>query len=293
MNNLVEKIAIGTVQFGLNYGINNTNGIPSEADIDNLLRFIFDEGIDTLDTAYNYGNSEIRIGRFLQKSGKPFKVISKAPKNSKISTIEKYFLESLERLTIPHLYGFLLHDFIDYENDKRILAPLYELKNNGKVDKVGFSLYHPEQLEMLFNDKVQFDIVQIPYNLADRRFEKYLGELKKRNIEIHVRSVFLQGLFFMNPETIPEKLIPFKSFLILLDEQSKSFNKSIASIALNFVLHNMLIDKVVLGVDNVDQMKKNILDVDTNLSENDLRQIISELEKIRIPEKLLMPSNWN
>lgn len=292
MNSLSSKIVLGTVQFGLTYGINNKTGIPNPNEFNELLKFANHEGIDTLDTAYNYGISEQRIGKFLRTNKIEFRIISKAPSKSNSENINKYFNQSLNRLCTGQMYGYLLHDFNDYINDKKILISLSTLKEKGKVGKIGFSLYHPEQLEKLLNDNIEFDLIQLPYNLADRRFETYFPELREREIEVHTRSVFLQGLFFMNPDELPTKLKPFKELLQKLKELSKKNNRNIENITLNFALQNEFINNVVLGIDNIKQLTMNLNEVNHKLNDEEIRLIDLEMKKIKIPQELLIPSNW-
>lgn len=287
-----NKLAIGTVQFGLNYGINNNTGILDDHNLQELLISANLNGINTLDTAYNYGKSEERLGKLLQNISKKFNIISKAPQNSDSQNINTYFNESIARLQVNSLYGYMLHNFDDYNNDKNIVSVLNSFKEKELVKKIGFSLYYPEQLEQLFNENIQFDILQIPYNIADRRFEPYFTELKDRIIEVHTRSVFLQGLFFMEENVLPDKLKAFIPFIKKLNIISKKIDKNIEDILLNFVLQKIQIDKVVLGVDNTPQLNKNTKAAENKLSHEELELIELELSELKIPSELLIPSNW-
>jgi len=287
-----NKLAIGTVQFGLNYGINNSTGILDDHNLQELLISANLNGINTLDTAYNYGKSEERLGKLLQNISKKFNIISKAPQNSDSQNINTYFNESIARLQVNSLYGYMLHNFDDYNNDKNIVSVLNSFKEKELVKKIGFSLYYPEQLEQLFNENIQFDILQIPYNIADRRFEPYFTELKDRIIEVHTRSVFLQGLFFMEENVLPDKLKAFIPFIKKLNIISKKIDKNIEDILLNFVLQKIQIDKVVLGVDNTPQLNKNTKAAENKLSHEELELIELELSELKIPSELLIPSNW-
>jgi len=288
-----KKLVLGTVQFGLNYGINNTSGIINDNSLSELLSYGFEKGIDTIDTAYNYGSSEERIGKYLSKYRRDFKLISKAPKGTNSHNIKEYFQESLGKLNSDSIYGYMLHDFDDYLNDKKNFNSLMDLRQSGVVKKIGFSLYYPEQLDVIFSDDLKFDLLQLPYNIADRRFENYFEKLKSKNVEIHIRSVFLQGLFFMTSDKLPNKLKPFSNFLDNLIELSKEMSITIDNIALNFVVHNRNIDKVVIGVDNKVQLKNNLNQIKNWIEPEKLLQIKEELNKIDIPQKLLIPSNWN
>lgn len=288
----MNKLALGTAQLGLNYGINNKSGVIAEESLSELLNYAFNKGIDTLDTAYNYGNSEERIGKYLSVNNCNFKVITKAPRGSDTINVKKYFQETLDKLKKKSVYGYMLHDFNDYLNDKKIINSLTDLKNSGLINKIGFSLYYPEQLDILFNDKRNFELIQVPYNLVDRRFEKYFEQLKNRNVEIHVRSVLLQGLFFMKPEELPEKLKPFNNFLDKLNQISQYTNRTIENIALNFVAQNQNVDKIVVGVDNQKQLIDNLSEINNMIDAEKLLHIKDELAELNLPTELLIPSNW-
>lgn len=288
----IKKLALGTVQFGIDYGINNNTGMLDDLNLQELLVSANLNGINTLDTAYNYGKSEERLGRLLQNIPEKFNIISKAPQNSDSKNINTYFNKSIARLHVNNLYGYMLHNFDDYNNDKNIVSVLNSFKEKELVKKIGFSLYYPEQLEQLLSDNIQFDILQIPYNIADRRFESYFTELKDRDIEVHTRSVFLQGLFFMEENVLPDKLKVFIPLIKKLNVISQKNNKNIEDILLNFVIQKKHIDKVVLGVDNTIQLNKNIKASVNKLSRKELTLIDLELSEIKIPSELIIPSNW-
>lgn len=251
---MIDKLALGTVQFGIDYGINNTTGIVPEKSVYSILKLCALNQIHVIDTAYAYGISEEILG--LSDLTK-FKVVSKLPPSTK-SEVKSYCEKSLKRLSISTLYGYLLHNFSIYNTDKGVWEKMVELKAEGKTSKIGFSLYNPEELEQIFNDELSFDIIQIPYNIFDRRFESYFPELKSRNIEIHTRSAFLQGLFFKPIEELPKNFDSVKSKLSHLDVIIEDLEISKAQSCLGFALSNRYIDHVVVGIDNLDQLKSNI-----------------------------------
>lgn len=252
---MINKLALGTVQFGLDYGINNNSGQVSSESVEEILAYAKSKGIDTIDTAFAYGNSETVLGR--TDSLSDFKVVSKLP--TEVRNNPKYFLDlSLKNLGLSRMYGYLLHNFSIYKEDKTIWQELIALKRDGLIEKIGVSLYSVEELEELWSDNVQLDLVQVPYNLFDRRFDKVLPELKERGVEVHTRSTFLQGLFFMHLDQLPDYFNSIKEKLLFLKEYSKETNISIASLCLAFVLSNPKIDKIVIGVDNKNQLIENI-----------------------------------
>lgn len=293
MNNLLNKLVIGTAQFGLDYGINNKSGKVPKDEVYKILDSANENGIEFIDTAQLYGDSEILLGSYLKDRGTSFNIISKL-QDCTPDEVETKVQESLDRLHSKKLYGILLHSFDTYLKNPLVYKTLLSLKERGTIGNVGFSLYYPEQLLKLINDDIEIDLVQIPYNLFDRRFENYFEILRERNIEIHVRSVFLQGLFFMPPENLPLKLKEFFEYLSLIKETSAKLKMSIYELALLFVISNTSIDKAVIGVDNV----KHIMDIINSINDsyklglvNSNKIIFSKLEVKN--ETILIPSNWN
>ena len=274
------KLVLGTVQFGVQYGINSA-GRPDEQMVKAILEEAQALGINTLDTSSGYGEAEEILGRTISK-GHPFKIVSKYPKGN--VPVKEMFLSSLDRLKVNSLYGYLLHHFEVYRDNPDVWREFMALKEDGKVQRIGFSLYMPDELEILLKNNVDFNLLQIPRNIFDRKFDPYLRELKDRGVEIHVRSTFLQGLFFKDRQTLPDKLKPLKKYLEELDNISKETGMSIAELALNFNYQNENIAGVLIGVDNVDQLKTNV----GSLSDQSVNIDISVKEK-----ELLNPVNWN
>ena len=276
----MSKLILGTVQFGLQYGINSA-GRPSEEAVKSILAEAFQGGINTLDTSSAYGNSEEILGECITPE-EDFKVVSKYPKGE--TPVGEMFKDSLKRLKVDKLYGYLLHHFEVYNNNPKVWDEFIALKESGKVQKVGFSLYTPEELQFILDHKSPFDLIQVPFNIFDKKFLPLMKEVHEKGVEIHVRSTFLQGLFFKDRETLPEKLRPLKKYLLELDDFSRQSGLSISEIALNFNLQNPYIDGVLIGVDNVSQLQMNLTSVkDTPI---DVNIVVKEKE-------LLNPVNWN
>lgn len=285
MNSLLNKLVLGTVQFGCQYGINSA-GRPSDEEIKKILGICKSTGIDTLDTSAAYGNSEDILGNVLD-ADEYFKIISKYPICS--LSVQKRLSDTLNALHIGKLYGYLLHHFGIYVNNPDIWNDFVEMKQMGKTEKIGFSIYTTDELDRILDDNVPFDIVQIPYNIFDRKFEPYLEELHNRGILIHVRSVFLQGLFFKNTQNLRVSLKPLKTQLDKLHDYCNLRNISIEEIALNYILSNPNVSGVLIGVDNSEQLKSNIRIANRCLTQND----IDFIKSIEIEDKqLLNPSNW-
>ena len=281
------KLALGTVQFGIAYGINNQSGVPKDAELKSIFSIAKQSGIDVLDTAQAYGNSEIRIGDF---SNDEFKVISKFKNLSAPFPFHTELRESLKRLKTDSLYGYMAHDVDLLLENPSWWEGLKLAKEQDLVKKIGYSLYSVNQLEALLAKQIIPDIIQFPYNILDRRFESFLFELNSMGVEIHTRSVYLQGVFQMEPSQLPVYLEPLQNYLKIVRKIAKINQLSIGQICLRFVMNNPFINKVVIGIDNLSQLKENvsICQID-NLSEG----IMNDLLSIEVKEKnLLNPANW-
>lgn len=286
--NYVNKLVLGTVQFGLNYGINNQSGQVSQDEVDSILKLAYQNGIKTLDTSAAYGNSETVLGKSLNALELDYRIVSKYPQSLN-RVVEAVLSDSLEHLCQRRIYGYLVHHFDFYLAHPQIWKEMEFLKEKGLIEKIGFSLYSTMQLQYLLDHNVKFDILQFPYNLLDLQFEPYLKELKLRNVEVHTRSAFLQGLFFKDLSALTDTLLPLKSYLESLHEYCNCNNLSIEQLALNYVASNLNIDGVLIGVDNCKQLQANIDALQKGIRQQDIEFISS----IRVLEtKLLNPANW-
>jgi len=285
--NLSNKLILGTVQFGLPYGINNSTGKVSKAEVSKILDEAKSNEVSILDTSYAYGDSETILGELLDKDDY-FKIVSKLPRTTE--SPKSIFEETTKRLRKNKLYGYLIHHFDYFKEKPDIWIDIQFLQGEGLVKKTGFSLYNVQELEYLFSKNIVFNLVQIPYNILDRTFEPYLKELKHRNIEIHTRSVFLQGLFFKPVDKLPEKLKPLKSYLVAINEFCREQNITMEELALNSVIHHPDIDGVLIGVDNIIQLQKNIKSIWTETPAK-VSEFINTLDVKN--KELLNPVNWN
>ena len=288
-----SKLILGTVQFGLNYGINNAIGKMSEDKVFELLENAYDLGVKTLDTAEAYGNAHSVISNFHKQSKKRFNIISKYS-----SSNFDYPIDLVERIqvhcsnfNVNYLEGYMFHSYNDFKmNINKDPNVLDNIKNSGLVKKIGVSVYSNDEIEDLLNFK-NINLIQLPFNLFDNEYQRkeILEKAKKRNIEIHTRSAFLQGLFFKDVNTLHKNLLPLKKDLSDLILLSKKSNISLAELALNYPLSKSYIDKVLIGVDSLEQLKYNI-----KVTENKFDKLIYEkVDCIQIENtKLLNPSNW-
>src|SRR4030067_1963072 len=261
----------------MDYGSNNQRGKIPEKEVFEILYEASSLGIDTLDSAYAYGNSEAVIGNFIRESKKDFKIISKSP-NKESGEIEKIFDSSLKKLNVKAFYGYLIHSFDHYRKYPEIWNLLNKLKSNKKIGKIGFSLYYTSELDYILENNLNIDIIQVPYSIFDQRFARYFQELKSKDVEIHVRSVFLQGLVFRNPGELDNYFIKIKDKLENLNLLSGKQNIPMVALCLNFVALNESIDKVVVGVDSLNNLKEIVSSLDYM---NGVRNIRQELYSFR------------
>ncbi len=281
-----SKLALGSVQFGLNYGISNKTGVPDDESLIEILKVAKDSNITKIDTASAYGNAEKRIGQL----ARDFQIITKFSNVKSVDELNLSLGHSLQNLNAPNIYAYLAHHSNDIINNLDIWKGLIALKQDNKTQKIGYSLYEIEQLEILLSLNIIPDIVQLPYSIFDRKFEPFLPILKKHNTEIHIRSVFLQGLYFLDTKTLPNKLKPMATALNKLEDICSKYNLTKAQVAINYIAKNNAVDNIVIGVENAKQLAHNI--ALTNHS-NILNEVYSEIEAIEITDKkLLNPSNW-
>ncbi|MDP8213183.1 MAG: aldo/keto reductase [Candidatus Zapsychrus exili] len=286
----VSRIALGTVQFGQDYGIANNRGKILEKESYEILNYAKDVGVNCLDTACTYGDSESIIGEFLLKNKDSFNVVSKLSVDGD-EDLEEIIGNSLKKLNMDSLYGYLLHRFEDFVEKEWLWNAFEGLKAKGLVSKIGFSLYNTKDLDFILSKNINFDLIQVPYSIFDRRFERYFNILKQKNVEIHVRSVFLQGLFFLDPNSLKGHLPKAKDHLNKIRDISQKNDISISALCLNYALLDEYIDKVVIGIDGLDHLRENIKNL--NLFDK-VCEIKEEIDKLSIEdEDILLPNKWS
>lgn len=284
-----NKIVLGTAQFGMDYGINNKRGKIPKDEVFEIFNLALKSGVNTLDTAYSYGESETIIGEFTAEYKKEFQIISKLPK-CELSEVEKILNSSLFKLNIDTIYGYMIHNFQYYIENPRIWNILEIMKLNGKIKKIGISLYYPYELEYLIKNGIKIDLIQVPYSIFDQRFEQYISELKNSGVEIYVRSVFLQGLFFKNPDELTGDFEKIKEKIAHLTLLSTKLNVPIAALCINFAILNEFVDRVVVGVDSIDNFR-DIISSSKYIAGT--KKVLSELYSFKEnDENIILPLNW-
>lgn len=284
----MAKLILGTVQFGLNYGINNSNGRPSFEVAKSILDLAYENHIDELDTADAYGDAQKVLNSYFQNSNNKFKIMSKFIWD-KTKDFNFHLDQSLNALNQTFLDGYYFHRFDDFKNFPHF-DQVETAKQAGKLKDLGVSLYTLDELEMALNHP-HVNLIQLPFNLFDRSEKKQslLKKAKEKNIKIYIRSVFLQGLFFKDLEALPNFLLPLKNNLIALKALTLKNNLSMEKMAMGYVNSMDFIDGVLIGVDSVEQLKNNLESAKITLT----KDLIKEIELIEIENiELLNPANW-
>jgi len=290
---MIAKMSLGTVQFGQDYGIANTRGKVQKSEVFEILDYAHSVGIDCLDTAFAYGESESVIGEYWKEKHDRFKIVSKLPPfdQYKPGKVEEVFEQSLKRLGAQRLYGYLVHQFHDLQINSPLWRDLEGLKKNGRVKKIGVSLYSPDELFFLLEKEIELDIIQVPYSIFDRRFEKHFELLNKKGVEIQVRSVFLQGLAFLGLDDLSSFFQPARPQLENLRRITAEQKIPVEAVCLNFVLSNSYINKVIIGVDSLTHLKNNLASISFM---NSFKEIYDQLSGVRIEhEEILLPYKWS
>lgn len=256
-----SRITLGTVQFGMSYGVSNQDGVVDESEVASILEEAKGAGIDTLDTAINYGNSEAVLGSL---GVKDFKVVSKLSdfpdgdlEVTEWTRVE--ILSSIERLGTQSLYSVLFHKPSELSSDSgpKYYEALNQLKLDGLIEKIGVSICAPEELKFLVAN-FDIDLVQAPLNIIDQRMVRsgWASELENRGIEFHTRSSFLQGLLLMKADERPEFFGRWQNFWDEWDQWLLETGLAPLQACIRYALSISEVERVVVGVHSRDQLKQ-------------------------------------
>ena len=259
------KVALGTVQFGVSYGISNKAGKTSQAEVGAILATAESYGIRVIDTASLYGDSEAVLGRSLPLNS-CFKIVTKTPQFAKkildesdAQHLEDTLRSSLTKLGRASVYGLLIHRAEDLfgRGGDLLVDRLLRLKQNGLVSKVGVSVYSGRQIDQVL-ELFPIDLIQLPINVLDQRLLQsgHLQKLKCAGVEIHARSVFLQGLLLMAQKEVPDYFDGARERLESLHRLIKERELTPLQAALGFVSGIPEIDQVICGVNNAQQFRE-------------------------------------
>lgn len=296
----MPELCLGTVQFGMKYGINNQIGRqPARDESFEMLDYAVEHGIDTIDTAAAYGEAEEIIGSYIRGCGKEhkLKVISKLRPNviDGRKPAEKIVAEecknSLRHLSVEQLEGYLLHT-PEYIYQEEILAALVDLKKEGYARNIGVSIYDLKEGYAAIDTGV-VDYIQLPYSILDQRGikEGFISAAKRGGIKIFTRSAFLQGLFMMEPGLVPGHLQKAVPYLEKIEKILQRYEADKISAILQFVKQERQIDYLVFGVEKIEQLKEDIWKADrADVPEECLQQLKKEINNVA--QAIIFPSLW-
>lgn len=297
----ISALSLGTVQLGMNYGINNGTGKPDEETSNAILSLATESGINVLDTAGSYGDSELVIGNWLKTVApqkRPFivtKVTGFAPGTYPAvkAFLQQKVAMSKQRLGVEQLDMLMLHNFDEYLRDPdNIRQAMEELKANGDIRYTGASAYTHHDYGQIA--QTGFDATQIPVNLFDWTQTESGGmeKLKASGMIVFARSVFLQGLVFADPDTLPTKMAFARDTLLKFRDLCKAFQLTPATLALSYVSSLSAVTSLVLGCETVQQVQENVdlINRCATLSPEQLAEIRSCF--VNTPSRLLNPSLW-
>jgi len=284
-----SKFILGTVQFGLDYGINNTVGKPTEIQVYEMLDYAASHGIEILDTADAYGNATELLGKYNRMNTNRFRINTKFKCNNE--SLEAQLSETLELLNTNSINTYFYHSFLDFEQHPELLTFLVDLKKKKRIEKIGMSVYDNNEFRVAINIS-EIDVIQFPFNLLDNRSQRgeYMKLAKEKSKELQVRSIFLQGLFFKSFDDLPPKLTALKPYLKNISDLLIKNNLTIQQLALSYAMQQPEIDHIIIGVDSLEQLRHNL-----NLGRQKISpEILESIDQIKVLEtELLYPKNWN
>ena len=285
------KLALGTAQFGLDYGIANQTGRVPAGEVQQILQLALLHQIDTLDTAIAYGESERVLG---QSGVSDWRVISKLPVvpadcSDLDGWVEQCITSSLNRLDIDILDGLLLHQPMQLlePGGERLSRALSRLQTRGLVSRLGVSVYDFDALGLLMA-RLPCGLIQAPFSILDQRLVQtgWAARLRSADVEIHARSVFLQGLLVMPPAQRPASFHLWSQTFADWDHWLYRTGLNPLEACLRFALTSAAVDKVVVGIDSLAQLQQ-------LLAIEHLPLVDLPTWQSSPPSELINPSRWN
>lgn len=286
----MTRLALGTAQFGMQYGISNLSGQVGISACRSIISRAVAAGVNTIDTAIGYGDSERILGD-IGVDG--FRIVTKLPViPDNIIDVERWVLDqvtsSTSRLGVDSLYALLLHrpsQLLEAQGT-RLLSALKLLQRHGLTKKIGVSVYGPDELKALF-DLHKFDLVQCPFSILDRRLDDsgWLNRLHGIGVEVHVRSIFLQGLLLTPRHYIPKRFEVWAGWWDMWHAWLTNEGVKPLDACMSYVLSFEEIDRVVVGVDGDSQF----LEILEAISSTRLSSYPKSSEDVA---GLINPTNW-
>ncbi|HRJ72360.1 MAG TPA: aldo/keto reductase [Terrimicrobiaceae bacterium] len=288
---------LGTVQFGLNYGIANRTGAPSHSEVCAMLVAGAEGGINCLDTARTYGNSEEVLGRALEETGLKdhyfvvTKIDSQIPPDltgeETKAAIQKSLEESLRRLRLDVLPLVLLHRD-DYPAQ---MDALESMRERGLTKRCGVSLGFPNNAPAFLSHPA-LAAIQAPVNVLDRRFDEAIRAAKSKSAFVFARSTYLQGLLLMDDASTPPHLLSIRDERAIFHKMAADLGITPSALLLKAALQRDDLDAVVFGVETITQLRENLAVFHSDPLPEDLLKTIHDY-RYHGPEWMLHPALWS
>lgn len=302
-NRLSKPITLGAVQFGLDYGVTNRGGSPSDEELRSILRTALDGGITHLDTARTYGTSEERLGRLLPEIGDgAWRITTKIPRlggmrdakefSSFADAAQAYFERSLAALQRGSVEMLLLHASEDLWRPG-VVERLGREQARGRFREFGVSVYDPDEaVECLADSRVKH--LQVPLNLLDHRwfgapFEPAIA--KRGDVKVDVRSAFLQGLLLNAAELWPEWVREAHEIDRILTAASRQLDGGRIELCLRYIASVPWVNRIVVGVDSASQLREILRASRLDPLSSELLAHLDRAARLT-PARLLNPSLW-
>lgn len=286
----MSQLILGTVQFGLDYGITNSSGEIPDQVVQQMLVFAEEHDIRIFDTAADYGNSQYRLGQ-LAPIGNSNRYVTKfsLPTDGSSPTHENVYSDSMKLLQVEKLHGVLFHKLEDLRESRleKTLEILRAGRDAGILSKIGVSIYNKADLELALEVFPDLDLLQLPANVLDMNLleSEEVHKLKSRGVEIHVRSVFLQGLLLTSPSQLSDFFEPLKPALIKLQNVAAKTGKSVLELVLAKIRHHRYVDAVLVGATTLGELTE-ITSAWESASEYE------DFELPAVPREILDPRVW-
>lgn len=295
----LSNFGLGTVQFGLDYGFTKRK---TQDEVNDILNVAVDNGINLIDTAREYGDSEEKIGIFNKEFDNDFVIATKLSLINDLDNLSYSFLknhirksvnDSLYNLNIDNIPILQLHQ-VDMElyNNSDFWSCIEDIKQDKLIDNFGVSVYDTNDTQFLLDNHGDIiDYIQIPYNIFDRRFDSIFEQIKINNIDVISRSTFLKGIIPASVENVPTELNDIIPYKLKLESISADIGVNVDELATLFVYYNKNISSTIFGVNSPEELKNNI-DTIKHFDESILNEI--DFNELSISEvKLIDPRQWN
>ena len=283
----MTRLVLGTAQFGSAYGVTNALGRLADADVAALVAAARAGGIDTFDTAADYGDSQDRLGA-LAPAGNRYVTKFSFPAEGAIDA-DALFARSAATLGVDRLAGVMFHKLADLRDPRAAGAidVLWAARAEGRIERAGVSVYDASDLELALAVFPDLDLVQLPANLVDTRLldNPLVSRLRETGAEIHARSAFLQGILLAAPGALPAGFEPFEPVVVELDRRAEEAGTTRLALALGFLRDSGVVDGVVVGATTTAELTGILAGWNSPSA-------VSRAELPPVPAELLDPRSW-